>query len=72
MSLFKKKKPEVFIVEGMTCNHCAMNVQKAIKSVEGVKNATVDLKAKKAFVWGNYEKDKLKKAVEDSGYKVVD
>ena len=31
-------------VQGMTCNHCVMRVQKAIKAVPGVPDAQVDLR----------------------------
>ncbi len=33
-------------VEGMTCNHCRMSVEKAVRSVAGVNEATVSLEEK--------------------------
>jgi copper chaperone len=61
-------------VQGMTCNHCAMRVQKALKGVPGVQDALVDLgKAEAAVTFdeGKVDLDKLSTAVVESGYKVV-
>jgi Cu+-exporting ATPase len=60
-------------VEGMSCGHCKAAVEKALKAVDGVENAVVDLANKTAEVTLNKEvKDEtLKKAVEDAGYEVV-
>ena len=38
------------IVDGMMCNHCKMTVEKALKSVEGVENAVVNLEEKTATI----------------------
>lgn len=61
----------VLRVEGMTCMHCKMSVEKALKSVEGVESANVDLMRKEAVVTGSAARDALVKAVEDAGYSVV-
>jgi copper chaperone len=61
-------------VQGMTCNHCAMRVQKALKGVAGVQDAQVDLPKAEAAVTFDDNKvtmDKLASAVVDAGYKVV-
>lgn len=60
-------------VEGMSCNHCKMAVEKALLKVPGVSQAAVDLAGKKASV--GYDpaaatRDQLVKAVEDAGYTV--
>ncbi len=44
------KQTKVFQVTGMTCGHCAMNVEKAFLSITGVENATVNLEQKNATV----------------------
>lgn len=62
-------------VEGMSCNHCKMAVEKALKGLDGVSGADVDLSAKKVRVTydpGKVDQDKLKAAIENSGYEVVD
>lgn len=60
-------------VEGMSCNHCVMAVTKALKELEGVSSVDVDLDSKKVEVTGeNLVNEKLKEAVEEAGYDVVD
>ncbi len=58
-------------IEGMTCMHCKMRVEKALKAVPGVTNAQVDLDKKQAVVAGSAEQPVMAKAVADAGYKVV-
>ncbi len=58
-------------IDGMTCNHCKMRVEKALKAVPGVTNAQVDLAKKEAVVSGSAAKDVMSKAVVEAGYKVV-
>lgn len=57
-------------IEGMTCNHCAMHVEEALKEVCGVKSVKVDLAGKSATVELAHEVDnnELKAAVEAAGY----
>lgn len=38
------------IVEGMSCNHCKMSVEKAIGAVPGVSACVVDLASKTATI----------------------
>ena len=33
---------ETLKVNGMSCNHCVMAVNKALKAIEGIKNVEVD------------------------------
>ncbi len=61
----------VLKIEGMTCMHCKMRVEKALKTVAGVTNAAVDLAKKEAVVAGSADKATLAKAVADAGYKVI-
>ena len=61
-------------IQGMTCNHCSMRVQKALKGVAGVQDALVDLGKAEAAVTFDEAKvnaDKLAAAVVDAGYKIV-
>ena len=61
-------------IQGMTCNHCAMRVAKALKAVPGVSDAQVDLQKAEATVQYDEAKvgtDKMAVAVVDAGYKVV-
>ena len=56
-------------VEGMTCNHCKMHVEKALNGVSGVEKASVDLAKGEVVVVGNANREDLVKAVSDAGYK---
>ncbi len=60
-------------VEGMTCGHCAMHVEEALKGIHGVKSAKVDLEGKNAVVElaHEIEDEKFKAAVDEAGYEVV-
>jgi copper chaperone len=76
MGLFGKTKGDEIIlkVEGMTCGHCQMHVEKALSELKGVKKATVDLGKKTATVIyeaGTVTKDQMVKAVEEAGYKAA-
>lgn len=55
-------------VQGMTCNHCKMHVEKALSGVSGVEKASVDLDKGEAVVVGNASREDLIKAVTDAGY----
>lgn len=57
-----------FKVEGMTCNHCKANVEKAILGVEGVTGVTIDLNSGKAEVEGTPDPKAVIAAVESRGY----
>lgn len=61
----------VLKVEGMTCMHCKMRVEKALQAVSGVESVQVDLAQKEAAVKGTADREQLAKAVEGAGYKVI-
>lgn len=65
---------KVLTVEGMSCGHCKAAVEKALKNVDGVDNAVVDLGNKTAEVTLSKEvsTDVLKNAVTEAGYEVTD
>src|SRR5438094_5244757 len=61
-----------FALEGMTCASCAMRIEKGLKKVPGVADATVNLATERATV--NFDPaqatmDDLVKKVEAVGYK---
>jgi copper chaperone len=61
-------------VNGMSCNHCKMRVEKAVAEVPGVREASVDLDAGTLHVSmedGEETLTKIKDAVAESGYEVV-
>ncbi len=70
----KNKKKVEIKVSGMNCASCALNVEKSLNKLEGVKEAHVNIGTEKATVEYDPEKmnlSKIEKAVEESGYKVV-
>lgn len=61
----------VINIEGMSCGHCKMAVEKALKAVAGITSVHVDLDKKEAMVAGSAAIADLHQAVEDAGYVVV-
>ncbi|HVJ47702.1 CopZ family metallochaperone [Desulfitobacterium sp.] len=61
----------VLKIEGMTCGHCQASVEKALIGVSGVTEARVNLDRKEAVVKGSVDREKLARAVEEAGYRVV-
>ena len=57
-------------IGGMTCASCVMRVEKALKKVPGVENATVNLATESARVQVNDPalEARLRRAVRDAGY----
>ncbi|MDA8145509.1 MAG: copper ion binding protein [Thermaerobacter sp.] len=61
-------------IEGMTCNHCRMAVERALGGLPGVASARVDLEHKSAQV--SYDADRvtledMRRAVAQAGYRVA-
>ncbi|MEA4923034.1 MAG: heavy metal translocating P-type ATPase [Eubacteriaceae bacterium] len=72
----KKMKDEIkkeMYIEGMMCDHCRANVEKALTGTEGVTKVSVDLKEGTALVVSDSrtDEDTLSKAVEGAGYTVT-
>ncbi|WMJ78129.1 MULTISPECIES: heavy metal translocating P-type ATPase [unclassified Sedimentibacter] len=65
---------KVMKIEGMSCGHCKAAVEKALKAVDGVESAEVNLAEKKAHVILAKEvsSEVLSKAVTDAGYDVTE
>jgi len=62
-------------IEGMTCASCVLRVEKALKKIDGVQDAIVNLATEQAQVKIDPEKvdiEKLKEAVERAGYSVIE
>lgn len=65
----------VINVEGMTCKHCKMTVESALKKLDGISKAEVNLKKNQVFVEFdeavvNFEK--MKETIINKGYNVID
>lgn len=62
----------VVYVEGMSCNHCRANVEKAITKLEGVEQVEVDLPTGRAVIHGKVTRDSVRNAVEEIGFSLKD
>ncbi|HEY9167395.1 MAG TPA: heavy metal-associated domain-containing protein [Candidatus Kryptonia bacterium] len=66
-------KKKVLSVEGMTCHHCEMTVEKALLELDGVKSVKADHSKKTVEVQYKNELDPngVREKVEKAGYKLV-
>jgi len=65
----------VINVEGMTCIHCKMTVEKALKNINGVSNANVNLDKNQVVVIYNEAEvnfEQMKETIINKGYNVID
>lgn len=60
-----------FNVEGMMCNHCRANVEKALQNLQGVESVEVDLAAKTAIVKGTATDEEIINAIKAIGYEAA-
>ncbi|EPD71072.1 copper ion binding protein [Corynebacterium pyruviciproducens ATCC BAA-1742] len=61
-----------YSVEGMTCGHCKMAVEKEVGAIEGVTSVEANVEAKNVTVTGdNVSVDDVAAAVEEAGYTLV-
>ena len=61
---------KLYNVEGMNCNHCAANVEKAIAAVEGVELVEVSLHEGTARIKGSPNEADIQQAVESIGFRI--
>ena len=61
-------------VQGMTCDHCVRTVRNALLSIEGVSEVEVSLSTGVVRITAerDIDKNEIKRAVEEWGYKVLD
>ncbi|MGL5820133.1 MAG: heavy-metal-associated domain-containing protein [Sarcina sp.] len=58
------------IIEGMSCEKCVANVEKALKDVAGI--TKMDVTVGQAVVEGNVSNEELTEAIEDFGFDVIE
>ena len=63
-------REQVYYIEGLRCNHCRANAEKAIVQLEGVESAEVDLPTGRATVRGSVSAEQVRGAVEALGFKL--
>ena len=63
-------KKATILINGMHCASCASNIERSLKKVSGVKNASVSLLFKKgtAEMDDNVSEESLRQAVKRTGY----
>ena len=66
-------KKTKLIIEGMHCSSCALNIEKSLRKIKGVKEASANVMLKKAIVESDdsVSEDEMKKAVSQVGYKAI-
>lgn len=66
----EKKMIKIMKVNGMSCNHCKMAVEKALSAVSGVESAVVELDKKQATITlsGDASDNALTHAVSEAGF----
>lgn len=56
------------IIQGMQCNHCKNNVEKVIRSIEGVDSVEIDLKTGNTIIIGDANINDIKNAIKSIGF----
>lgn len=72
--LFKKNKIEKTIsIEGMSCDHCKLRIEQALKKIKGITDAKVSLAQKNATITmtKDISKEELQQVIKDLGYHVI-
>jgi copper chaperone len=72
MSASEQSSDRVYIVTGMTCDHCVLSVREEVSEVPGVTDVGVDLASGRVTVSGEgFTDDAVKAAVAEAGYGVA-
>lgn len=58
----------LYAIDGMSCNHCAANVERAIRSIPGVEDVEVSLAKSQALVSGHHDHAALIARIKSFGY----
>jgi len=66
-------KKVIMEIQGMHCASCASNVEKSLSKTQGVKNARVNMIAKKGYadIEDSVSEEDLRKAVRRAGYNIA-
>jgi copper chaperone CopZ len=61
---------KVIYIDGMSCNHCKMSVEKALNAIDGITSVEVNLEEKNAVITFNkeIENDIIKNVIEEEGF----
>ncbi len=70
LAIKEEDMEHIFIVPDMSCKHCIMSIQNAVKEVNGVKNIDISLDKKLVKVDGEYQKEDVINAINNAGYSI--
>jgi uncharacterized membrane protein YraQ (UPF0718 family)/copper chaperone CopZ len=59
-----------FYVPEMTCNHCKMTIENAVRKIPGVEEVRINLETKSVGVNGELSLDAIKQRIQEAGYAV--
>ncbi len=63
---------KIYKIEGITCASCAGHIERAVKKIKGVTNASVNFANKKAYIEGDFNDNEIKESVSKIGnYKAI-
>ena len=64
---------KIINIEGMSCEHCVKHVKESLENIKELDSVKVSLlrNAAKVESKADVEDEKLKKAIEDAGYKAI-
>ena len=69
-----KQNTILFSVGGMSCQHCKASVEKALKTLDGVKEVRVNLEKSQVYVEFDPEgtsAEALQQAIGEAGYEIL-
>ena len=71
--LFKKRNEKIIKVNGLSCDKCAMKVEKALLKIKNIKKAKVDLEKQEIAVSyiDELDEDIIKEQIENLGYQYL-
>jgi copper chaperone CopZ len=65
-------KTQNLTIEGMSCGHCVMHVEKELSKVNGLTVENVEIgKARVHYDEAKVTPDQVSKAIEEAGYRLV-
>lgn len=64
-------RSRTYRIEGLRCNHCKANAEKAVSALDGVEKVEIDLASGVAVVEGMVKDADVAKAVEALGFKII-
>ncbi len=58
-------------IDGMSCNHCKMTVEKTLSKIKGIESFSVDLVIGEAIISGNPDQNLVVDEINKLGYRAT-